>query len=175
MRARETASTYRDIFGEGNFFLEIQDQGLALEKQIRPDLLRLEKELSIPLVATNDSHYLCGDDSYAHEVLLCVQTASSIHDEKRAGGKLTNPLEDRSRSRKQQLELLSLRGRVAQLSRELRERAGSEASRETGQSTAAETNAADSILFSASATNRVPAGNAIVLGGWSYHYAATWC
>ena len=81
--ARNTAATYRDIFGEGNFFLEIQDQGLALEKQIRPDLMRLEKELGIPLVATNDSHYICGDDSYAHEVLLCVQTASSIRDEKR--------------------------------------------------------------------------------------------
>ena len=61
--ARATASTYRDIFGEGNFFLEIQDQGLALEKQIRPDLLRLEKELGIPLVTTNDSHYICGEDS----------------------------------------------------------------------------------------------------------------
>ncbi len=81
--ARATAGTYRDIFGAGNFFLEIQDQGLALEKQIRPDLLRLENETGIPLIATNDSHYLCGDDSYAHEVLLCVQTASSIHDDKR--------------------------------------------------------------------------------------------
>src|SRR5690348_1705056 len=81
--ARDTAATYHDIFGEGNFFLEIQDQGLALEKQIRPDLLRLEKELGIPLVATSDSHYICGEDSYAHEVLLCVQTASSIRDEKR--------------------------------------------------------------------------------------------
>ena len=80
---RETAATYRDIFGEGNFFLEIQDQGLPLEKQIRPDLLRLEKDLGIPMVATNDSHYICGEDSYAHEVLLCVQTASSIRDEKR--------------------------------------------------------------------------------------------
>src|SRR5258708_30105198 len=81
--ARQTAGTYNDIFGRGNFFLEIQDQGLPLEKQIRPDLLRLEKALDIPLVATNDSHYICGEDSYAHEVLLCVQTASSIHDEKR--------------------------------------------------------------------------------------------
>ena len=81
--AQATAGTYRDIFGDGNFFLEIQDQGLALEKQIRPDLVRLEKQLGIPLVATNDSHYICGDDSYAHEVLLCVQTASSIRDEKR--------------------------------------------------------------------------------------------
>src|SRR3954471_15888970 len=81
--ARDTAGTYRDIFGEGNFFLEIQDQGLALEKQIRPDLLRLERDLGIPLVATNDSHYICGEDHYAHDVLLCVQTASSIHDSKR--------------------------------------------------------------------------------------------
>jgi DNA polymerase-3 subunit alpha len=81
--ALSSASTYRDIFGPENFFLEIQDQGLAQEKQIRNDLRRLEKETGIPLVATNDSHYLCGDDSYAHEVLLCVQTASSIHDEKR--------------------------------------------------------------------------------------------
>src|SRR5690349_1671984 len=81
--ARDTAGTYREIFGAGNFFLEIQDQGLALEGKIRPDLLRLEKELGIPLVATNDSHYICGEDSYAHEVLLCVQTASSIRDEKR--------------------------------------------------------------------------------------------
>src|SRR5438874_907744 len=81
--ARQTAGTYNDIFGRGNFFLEIQDQGLALERHIRPDLLRLEKDLDIPLVATNDSHYICGEDSYAHEVLLCVQTASSVHDEKR--------------------------------------------------------------------------------------------
>ncbi|WP_158748761.1 DNA polymerase III subunit alpha [Acidobacterium sp. S8] len=81
--ARSTAAQYQDIFGKGNFFLEIQDQGLELEKKIHADLFRLEKELDIPLVATNDSHYLCEDDSHAHEVLLCVQTASSIHDPKR--------------------------------------------------------------------------------------------
>ncbi|MFT4112002.1 DNA polymerase III subunit alpha [Silvibacterium sp.] len=81
--ARATASQYQDIFGKGNFFLEIQDQGLELEKKIHADLFRLEKELNIPLVATNDSHYLCEDDSHAHEVLLCVQTAGSIHDPKR--------------------------------------------------------------------------------------------
>src|SRR5271168_3587393 len=81
--ARHTASEYQDIFGKGNFFLEIQDQGLELEKKIHADLFRLEKELDIPLIATNDSHYLCEDDSHAHEVLLCVQTASSIHDPKR--------------------------------------------------------------------------------------------
>ena len=81
--AKATAAQYQDIFGKGNFFLEIQDQGLELEKKIHADLFRLEKELDIPLVATNDSHYLCEDDSHAHEVLLCVQTASSIHDPKR--------------------------------------------------------------------------------------------
>ncbi|MGB7188745.1 MAG: DNA polymerase III subunit alpha [Acidobacteriaceae bacterium] len=81
--ARTTAGQYQDIFGRGNFFLEIQDQGLELEKKIHADLFRLEKELDIPLVATNDSHYLCEDDSHAHEVLLCVQTAGSIHDPKR--------------------------------------------------------------------------------------------
>src|SRR5579862_2732758 len=81
--ARATAGQYQEIFGKGNFFLEIQDQGLELEKKIHADLFRLEKELDIPLIATNDSHYLCEDDSHAHEVLLCVQTASSIHDPKR--------------------------------------------------------------------------------------------
>ena len=81
--ARATAGQYQDIFGRGNFFLEIQDQGLPQEKQIHADLFRLEKDLEIPLVATNDSHYLCEDDHHAHEVLLCVQTAGSIHDPKR--------------------------------------------------------------------------------------------
>ncbi|MGC2496378.1 MAG: DNA polymerase III subunit alpha, partial [Acidobacteriaceae bacterium] len=81
--ARATAAQYQDIFGRGNFFLEIQDQGLELEKKIHADLFRLEKELDIPLVATNDSHYLCEDDAHAHEVLLCVQTAGSINDPKR--------------------------------------------------------------------------------------------
>jgi DNA polymerase-3 subunit alpha len=81
--AREVAGHYQDIFGKGNFFLEIQDQGLELEKKIHADLFRLEKELGIPLVATNDSHYLCEDDAHAHEVLLCVQTAGSINDPKR--------------------------------------------------------------------------------------------
>jgi DNA polymerase-3 subunit alpha len=81
--AKATAGQYQDLFGRGNFFLEIQDQGLELEKKIHADLFRLEKELDIPLVATNDSHYLCEDDHHAHEVLLCVQTADSIHNPKR--------------------------------------------------------------------------------------------
>ncbi|MGD1062221.1 MAG: DNA polymerase III subunit alpha [Terracidiphilus sp.] len=77
------AQQYQDIFGKGNFFLEIQDQGLEAEKNIRADLFRLERELGIPLVATNDSHYLCGEDSHAHDVMLCVQTGAKIHEANR--------------------------------------------------------------------------------------------
>jgi DNA polymerase-3 subunit alpha len=82
-KARSVAQQYEDIFGKGNFYLEIQDQGLEQELKIHEALFRLEKELNIPLVATNDSHYLCGDDSHAHDVMLCVQTGSKIHDKER--------------------------------------------------------------------------------------------
>jgi DNA polymerase-3 subunit alpha len=82
-KARDVARQYQDIFGEGNFFLEIQDQGLEDEKKIHEALYRLERDLDIPLVATNDSHYLCGEDSHAHDVMLCVQTGSKVHDKER--------------------------------------------------------------------------------------------
>src|SRR5579863_3670229 len=82
-KAKAVAQQYEDIFGKGNFFLEIQDQGLEEERKIRADFDRLERELGIPLVATNDSHYLCGEDSHAHDVMLCVQTGSKIHDAER--------------------------------------------------------------------------------------------
>ena len=81
--ARKVAQQYEDIFGKGNFFLEIQDQGLEQEKKIHEALFRLERELGIPMVATNDSHYLCGEDSHAHDVMLCVQTGSKVHDAER--------------------------------------------------------------------------------------------
>jgi DNA polymerase-3 subunit alpha len=81
--AKAAAMQYRDIFGHRNFYLEIQDQGLEEEKKIQTDLFRLEKELEIPLVLTNDSHYLCGEDSHAHDVMLCVQTGAKIHDAER--------------------------------------------------------------------------------------------
>jgi DNA polymerase-3 subunit alpha len=81
--ARAVAGQYREIFGEKNFFLEIQDQGLPEEQKIRADLYRLERELGIPLVATNDSHYLCGEDSHAHDVMLCVQTGAKIQEANR--------------------------------------------------------------------------------------------
>jgi DNA polymerase-3 subunit alpha len=82
-KAKASALGYQDIFGRGNFYLEIQDQGLADERRIQNDLFRLEKELDIPLVLTNDSHYLCGEDSHAHDVMLCVQTGSKVHDAER--------------------------------------------------------------------------------------------
>jgi len=82
-KAKGVAQQYEDIFGKGNFYLEIQDQGLEDEKKIHEALFRLERELGIPLVATNDSHYLCGEDSHAHDVMLCVQTGSKVHDKER--------------------------------------------------------------------------------------------
>jgi DNA polymerase III subunit alpha len=81
--ARKAASTYADIFGKENFFLEIQDQGLEQEHRIRHSLFQLEKDLGIPLVATNDSHYLCEDDAHAQDVMLCIQTGKSIQDTNR--------------------------------------------------------------------------------------------
>ncbi|MGA9800170.1 MAG: DNA polymerase III subunit alpha [Terriglobales bacterium] len=81
--ARNAAATYSDIFGPNNFFLEIQDQGLEQEHRIHPNLFRLEKDLGLPLVATNDSHYLCEDDAHAQDVMLCIQTGKSIQDTNR--------------------------------------------------------------------------------------------
>ncbi len=82
-KAKAAAEQYQDIFGRGNFYLELQNQGLADETRIQADLFRLERELDIPLVLTNDSHYLCGEDSHAHDVMLCVQTGSKVHDKER--------------------------------------------------------------------------------------------
>jgi len=78
--ARESAYRLRDIFGKGNFFLEIQDQGLPVEQRINPHLVRLSKESGIPLVATNDCHYLTQQDARAQEVLLCIQTGKTMSD-----------------------------------------------------------------------------------------------
>jgi DNA polymerase-3 subunit alpha len=79
-KAREAAYRLRDIFGKGNFFLEVQDQGLDIEKKINPDIVRLSKESGIPLVATNDCHYLTQADARAQEVLLCIQTGKTMSD-----------------------------------------------------------------------------------------------
>ena len=78
--ARAAAAHYADIFGKGNFYLEIQDQGLELEHRIHPGLFKLEQELGLPLVATNDSHYLYEEDAHAQDVMVCIQTGKSIRD-----------------------------------------------------------------------------------------------
>src|SRR6202048_4109930 len=78
--ARENAYRLRDVFGKGNFFLEIQDQGLEIEKGVNRELVRLSKESGIPLVATNDCHYLHHGDAHAQEVLLCIQTGKTMSD-----------------------------------------------------------------------------------------------
>ncbi|MSO21070.1 MAG: DNA polymerase III subunit alpha [Acidobacteria bacterium] len=81
--AARVTNQYRDIFGKENFFLEIQDQGLDQEKILNPRLVELSKRTDIPLVATNDAHYLRCEDAHAHDVLLCIQTGRQLSDEKR--------------------------------------------------------------------------------------------
>ncbi len=76
--SRNSAYRLRDIFGKGNFFLEMQDQGLEIEHKINPELVRLSRETGIPLVATNDCHYLREEDARAQEVLLCIQTGKTM-------------------------------------------------------------------------------------------------
>ena len=81
--ARENAYRLRDVFGKGSFFLEVQDQGLEIEKGVNRELVRLSKETGIPLVATNDCHYLHHEDAHAQEVLLCIQTGKTMGDANR--------------------------------------------------------------------------------------------
>jgi DNA polymerase III subunit alpha len=81
--ALNTAAEFRDIFGEGNFFVEVMDHALSIEKRVREDLLRLAKDLNLPLVGTNDLHYTNQEDHKAHDALLCVQVGSNIYDPNR--------------------------------------------------------------------------------------------
>jgi len=81
--AVKAASELQDIFGKENYFLEIMDHGIEIEKRTFADLIKLGKELNMPLLATNDLHYTHHDDSSAHEVLLCIQSGSTLADPKR--------------------------------------------------------------------------------------------
>ncbi|MFD1320303.1 DNA polymerase III subunit alpha [Micromonospora sonneratiae] len=81
--ALKAASAYQDIFGKENFFLEVMDHGLDIERRIREDLLEIGRKLNIPPVATNDSHYVTRDEARRHEVLLCVQSGSTMNDPNR--------------------------------------------------------------------------------------------
>ena len=78
--ARQVAQKYLDIFGRGNFFVELQDHGIPEEKQVLPRLVKLAREMDIPLVITNDCHYLTADDAEAQEVLMCIQTGKTLSD-----------------------------------------------------------------------------------------------
>lgn len=81
--ACKSALHYQEIFGKGNFFLELQDHGIPQQKLVNQQLVRMSKELSIDLVATNDSHYTFAEDAGPHDVLLCIQTGKKVSDEDR--------------------------------------------------------------------------------------------
>ena len=81
--AKKCAQKYLDCFGKGNYFLELQDHGIPEQKTVNAALLRLSKELDIPLVATNDIHYTYADDAASHDILLCIQTAKKVTDQDR--------------------------------------------------------------------------------------------
>ena len=81
--AKEEAMRLQQIFGENNFFLELQDHGLSEQKFVNQGLMRISSETGIPLVATNDCHYLYKEDAEAHDVLICIQTQKNVYDEDR--------------------------------------------------------------------------------------------
>ena len=79
-QAKELAFLYEEILGKGNFYLEMQDHGMSEQKIVNQQMLRLSKETGIPLVATNDIHYIYPEDAKAHEILLCIQTGKTMDD-----------------------------------------------------------------------------------------------
>lgn len=81
--AKKCAIKYRDCFGEGNYFLELQDHGIPEQKTVNMALYSMSRELGIPLVATNDVHYTYEEDVVPHDILLCIQTAKKLQDEDR--------------------------------------------------------------------------------------------
>ena len=81
--ARAAAANYRDIFGADNYFVEIMDHDIEIERRVKDDLIKLSKELGLPLVATNDLHYTYADDAKHHEALLCIQSGTTLADPKR--------------------------------------------------------------------------------------------
>ncbi len=82
-KAQYTAGMYKEMFGDGNYFVELQDHRLPEQAQIRDGLLQISRDLKLPLICTNDSHYLCKTDAEPHDVLLCIQTGAQKEDTKR--------------------------------------------------------------------------------------------
>ena len=81
--ACRSARRYEDIFGKGNFFLELQDHGIPAQKTVNQGLLRMSRDLGMDLVATNDIHYILAEDAVPHDILLCIQTGKKVSDENR--------------------------------------------------------------------------------------------
>lgn len=81
--AKEAALKYLECFGEGNYFLELQDHGIPDQQIVNPGLIRMSKELNIPLIVTNDVHYTYAEDAESHDILLCIQTGKKVQDEDR--------------------------------------------------------------------------------------------
>ena len=81
--AKSAALEYLDIFGENNYFLELQDHGIPEQKSVNMQLIRMSQETGIPLVCTNDIHYTLAEDAEAHDLLLCIQTGKKVSDENR--------------------------------------------------------------------------------------------
>ena len=97
---KKAALKYQDIFGKGNYFLELQDHGIPEQKMVNNSLLRMSRELDIELVATNDVHYINAEDAVAHDILLCIQTGKKVSDEDRMryeGGQFYLKSEDEMR------------------------------------------------------------------------------
>ena len=82
-KAKETALMYYEIMGEGNYYLELQDHGIPEQKTVNQALISISRETGIPLVCTNDSHYIYAEDAQAHDILLCIQTQKTIEDDDR--------------------------------------------------------------------------------------------
>lgn len=82
-KGKETALRYQELFGKGNFFLELQDHGIPAQNTVNQGLLRMSKETGIELVATNDIHYTYAEDATPHDILLCIQTGKKVADENR--------------------------------------------------------------------------------------------
>ena len=82
-KAKEQALLYQDIFGPGCFYIELQDHGLREQKQTNPQMIQISRETGIPLVCTNDIHYIYEDDAKAHDILICIQTNKTVEDEDR--------------------------------------------------------------------------------------------
>lgn len=77
-KAVEALSFYKEVFGPENFYIELQEHGLPEQQFVNPNLIKFSKELGIPLVATNDIHYMSREDAHAHQVLLCIQTSTTV-------------------------------------------------------------------------------------------------